>query len=330
MKSIAFFNNKGGVGKTTLLCNLAAYLAIEKKKRVLVVDADPQCNATQLIFSDQEISQIYEKNGFTIYDVVRPLSLGKGFSKTIDARKGAEFKVDVIAGDPRLSLTEDLLSKDWNDAISGQPRGIRTSLLFVELLSRCRDYDYVLFDMGPSLGSINRSVLIAADYFLAPMSIDIFSLRAIENISIALSKWKKALGSGLELNEDGQEIGIDYSGWNLKFLGYVTQQYTAKTDSKGKRQPVKAFEKIMSKVSSEIDNHFVRVLQPEHSDVNYNLGSIPTLHSLIPLSQTSRKPIFRLKAADGVVGAHFAKVKEYNSIIGGITGRVLGNLEALK
>ena len=46
MRSIAFFNNKGGVGKTTLLCNVAAYLAIEMGKNVLVVDADPQCNAT--------------------------------------------------------------------------------------------------------------------------------------------------------------------------------------------------------------------------------------------------------------------------------------------
>ncbi|MGD7102028.1 ParA family protein, partial [Ralstonia pseudosolanacearum] len=46
MKSICVFNNKGGVGKTTLLANLAAYLALDLEMKILVVDADPQCNAT--------------------------------------------------------------------------------------------------------------------------------------------------------------------------------------------------------------------------------------------------------------------------------------------
>lgn len=60
MKSIAFFNNKGGVGKTTLLCNLAAYFATEYDKKVLVIDADPQCNATQSMFDDSTINQFYD------------------------------------------------------------------------------------------------------------------------------------------------------------------------------------------------------------------------------------------------------------------------------
>ncbi len=60
MKSIAIFNNKGGVGKTTLLCNLAAFLATERRRKVLVVDADPQCNATQLTFDDEETEELYE------------------------------------------------------------------------------------------------------------------------------------------------------------------------------------------------------------------------------------------------------------------------------
>ena len=84
MKSIAIFNNKGGVGKTTLLCNLAAFLAMEDEKRVLVVDADPQCNATQLTFDDQETEELYEDpKTFTIYNVIHPLSLGKGYTQNV-------------------------------------------------------------------------------------------------------------------------------------------------------------------------------------------------------------------------------------------------------
>ncbi len=54
MESIAMFNNKGGVGKTTLLCNLAAYLCKARQKKVLVIDADPQCNSTTYALDEDE------------------------------------------------------------------------------------------------------------------------------------------------------------------------------------------------------------------------------------------------------------------------------------
>lgn len=297
---------------------------------MLIVDADPQCNATQSLFQDEVIQNLYEdQNSFTIYSVVQPLSVGRGFSQQLEPRKTSSFRVDVVPGDPRLALTEDLLATDWTRGTSGDTRGLRTSFLFTHLLERCKAYDFVLFDMGPSLGSINRAVLIAADYFISPMSIDIFSLRAIENISISFEKWKRQLKSGLELNEDPAALEVESPGWRLQFAGYVTQQYTAKRDLEGRRRPVKAFEKIMNQIPAEVTEHFLESGASSVPGVKYELGTIPTLHSLIPMSQTSRKPIFELKAADGVVGAHFSKVKEYTETISGITDRLLANLELL-
>ena len=330
VRSIAVFNNKGGVGKTTLLCNLAAYLAIGRHKRVLVIDADPQCNATQSLFHDDTVEDLYEdETNFTIYSVVQPLSVGKGYSQQLLPKRSESFGVDVVPGDPRLALTEDLLATDWTRGISGDTRGLRTSFLFTHLLERCGNYDFVLFDMGPSLGSINRAVLIATDFFISPMSIDIFSLRAIENIAISFEKWQRQLKSGLELNEDRSALEIENPGWRLRFAGYVTQQYTAKRDVEGRRRPVKAFETIMKQIPAEVTKHFLAGGSTAVAGMKYELGTIPTLHSLIPMSQTSRKPIFELKASDGVVGAHFSKVKEYTEIIRGISDGLLKNLELL-
>jgi hypothetical protein len=129
MRSIAFFNNKGGVGKTTLLCNVAALLAIEKGKKILVVDADPQCNATQLMLDELKVFTLYDnQKSFTIHSIIHPLSIGKGYSETLEPIAVTDYSVDLIPGDPRLALKEDLLSKDWQDAIAGDIRGLRTSL----------------------------------------------------------------------------------------------------------------------------------------------------------------------------------------------------------
>jgi cellulose biosynthesis protein BcsQ len=227
MQSIAFFNNKGGVGKTTLLCNVAAYLAIEMDKKVLVVDADPQCNATQLMLDELKVFELYDnQKSFTIHSIIHPLSIGKGYSETLEPIAVTDYGVDLIPGDPRLALKEDLLSKDWQDAIAGDIRGLRTSFLFSQLLDRCQDYDFVLFDMGPSLGSINRAVLLACDFFVSPMSIDIFSLRAIENISTALLEWKKRLSHGLSQVEESLKSDVPSgAAFDIMFAGYVAQQY---------------------------------------------------------------------------------------------------------
>ena len=72
MKAISIFNNKGGVGKTTVLCNLAAYFQIYLGKKVLVIDGDPQCNTTTYVLDEEQFMNVYyEPTGFTIAVEVR-------------------------------------------------------------------------------------------------------------------------------------------------------------------------------------------------------------------------------------------------------------------
>jgi cellulose biosynthesis protein BcsQ len=233
MKSIAFFNNKGGVGKTTLVVNLAAYFALRLNKRVLIIDADPQCNATQAMFSDDFIDKRYSTgSGFSIYKIVQPLASGKGYSSSIIPEKTLRFGVEVIVGDPRLALSEDVLARDWSTAISGDTRGLRTTLLFCELL-------------------------VACDFFVSPMSVDIFSLLAIENISTVLENWSKQLTRGIEENEEPEDLPVSDYNWRLRFAGYVTQQYIAKRNADGKVRPVAAFEHIAANIPQLISKHFI-------------------------------------------------------------------------
>lgn len=319
MRSVAFFNNKGGVGKTTLLCNVAAYTALRLKLKVCVIDADPQCNATQYFFSEDKLFDIYENNGFTIHNIVEPLTEGEGFTSKIPIRKCTSFGVDVLPGDPNFALTEDFLAQDWGAAKSGDIRGIKTNLFFSELLSRLHSYDYVFIDVSPSLGAINRSILLASDCFVSPMSIDIFSLRAFANIAKWISGWSDDWERGINNVRDKSKIPKLQYG-KAGFLGYVTQQYLAKRDAYGVRRGVKAYENIRSEIDSVITDCGLDQNIPGQP---YEIGTVPNLFSLIPMSQSANKPVFELKAIDGIVGAHFAKVKDADAIFGEVTKNIL-------
>jgi len=104
----------------------------------------------------------------------------------------------------------------------------------------------------------------------------------------------------------------------------ITQQYIAKS-VRGVRQPVQAYDKIIRRIPTTIKNRLVNDF-PGSQSINYQLGQIPNLHSLIPLSQNAHVPIFTLSGRDGVVGAHFAKVRESEDIFAAVAENFLSNI----
>lgn len=132
MKSIAMFNNKGGVGKTTVLCNLAGYLCQKMNKKVLVIDADPQCNTTTYVLDADSFLQVYYELGqFILNDIVFPLKTRGAYiePEKITILHSNGFGFDVIAGSPKLATSEDFLPGDWKDIKAGEIRGIRSNTL---------------------------------------------------------------------------------------------------------------------------------------------------------------------------------------------------------
>lgn len=162
MTTTAIFTNKGGVGKTTFACNLAHALSVSGK-RVLLIDADPQANATHLTMRDLNLDK------FTgLLDVFGPVARGDGRIKSVNTGHSKEFGIDVIHGHISMSLMEDMMAGDWNRATGGDVRGINTTLTIKDLVSRVKDdYDEIIIDCAPALGSLNRAALIAADRFIS-------------------------------------------------------------------------------------------------------------------------------------------------------------------
>lgn len=322
--SVCFFNNKGGVGKTSLVANLGAQLALNCGAKVLIVDADPQCNLTQYVLTDDEFIDAYSDDSKieSIYSIIHPLSIGRGYSHNLPVKKTQNFGFDVVLGDPRLALKEDLLAQDWRDARSGGTRGLRTTFVFSDLIKKAENYDFVFFDMGPSLGAINRSVLLAANFFIVPMSIDIFSLWAIKNISEALKIWGRDLSNGLKLAEDPKELEAFSHESRLKFLGYVTQQHKERTE-KGSARIVEAYSAINEKIPDEVRNHLSDLMLPRKK-LSAHLGDIKHLASLAPKSQTLHSPMINVSASGSYTSMRKQAREIYTAISDNFLNSILG------
>lgn len=342
MKSVAMFNNKGGVGKTTLTCNLASYIGLTTKLRVIVIDCDPQCNATQLMLGIDKAASLYmpEPADFatTIKNVLQPIEDGDSSIDTkIKVAPGTEnrFGVDLLPGHPALAIIEDRLGNAWNNLRAKDKGGFRQTnwnSLLLESLSN--DYDLVFFDLGPSLGSINRSVLVGCNNFLTPLGSDIFSIIGVQNISKWLQSWGNEYAhswGALEENDRQDLINrfkvLPRPAVLSGFIGYTVQQYITKSYGKVRRA-TKAYEQIIGSVDAKIEESLKGYYSPEisnHPELA-KLGDIPHLYSLVPLAQKKAVPIHGLRSDDGLVGSQYASVSEYKSMIDPISKRLLKNL----
>lgn len=279
-------------------------------------DCDPQSNATQLLLREETWESIYENRNDserrTLLRALRHIRAGdSGVETDLELHRSFRFGVNVLAGHPSLSAVEDRLSASWAEFGSGFLGGARRSLWVRELVRSLAD-DVVIFDLGPSLGALNRSVLIGSDFFFTPVAPDLFSLYALENIGDWLEGWIKLYMdyvARLDATIDQRaEFEIESflpvsQGW----AGYSVQQYVAKT-SKGKIRSVQAYDHY----KQEIPERAGKLKRFEAPSLVYReVGVVPNMFSMIPMAQTAHAPIADLTTEDGVRGAQVTQQKRY-------------------
>lgn len=327
IKTLSFFNNKGGVGKTTLSTNVAHNFA-EKGYRVLYVDCDPQCNATQLMLSDEQTEEIYAASldqedalkaslEKTVYGLFIPLREGEPeINHNVNTVRSERFGIDVLPGHPSLSEIEDVMSEAWQTALGRQTAAFRRVHWAGQLVTAMEDqdrYDVIFFDVGPSLGPFNRTVLLGCDAFVTPTATDLFSYHAFGNLARWFNTWTIQYSEMSEANlatwqsfsssveEKTRVLRLHgHNGHQLSYLGYTTLEYIKKK-SGGQEQLVGAFERFRGRFGNEA--HRIAKSLGQSTDSEYLLGHVPHMHSMPATAQDVHSPIAGLQSRDGVRGS---------------------------
>jgi chromosome partitioning protein len=304
---VAFFNNKGGVGKTSLVYHLA-WMYRDLGLRVVAIDLDPQANLTAAFLDEDRLEEIWEADNEanTVFRCIQPLIRGVG-DIAIPVLEPIEDGLNLLCGDLDLYGFEDDLSSEWSGCLDRKERSFRVISAFWRLIQKSIDIhqaDIVCVDLGPNLGAINRAALIAADYVIVPLAPDLFSLQGLKNLGPTLNRWRTEWQERIAKNPVSTlvlPIG------KMQPVGYVVLQHAVRLD-----RPVKAYEKWIARIPKTYSDKVIQTtaeIPTKLSDDSNCLALLKHYQSLMPMAQEARKAMFQLKPADGAIGAHSNAVK---------------------
>ncbi|RKZ39791.1 MAG: hypothetical protein DRQ49_10380 [Gammaproteobacteria bacterium] len=305
VKRIAMFNHKGGVSKTTTTFHLAWKLA-EKGKRVVMVDADPQCNLTGIIIDQDKLESLYKNKQNNIKDNLTPAF--KAQPRLIKPVECIEVK-----GVDGLFLLPGHIGLAEYEVTLGIAQQLSSSIFtlqnipgsFSYLLEKTADKynaDYIIIDMNPGLGSINQNLLMTSNYFIIPIAPDYFSIMALKSLISILPqwyKWSQKAGAMKTLTEDAEYPFPD--DLYPKLLGIVIQRYTMY-----KGNPARNFQKWIDDIYDVVEKQFIPKLQEIEmtfssqtyksidNEKPYCLSEISDFSTLAAVSQREKTPVFAL------------------------------------
>lgn len=315
-KRIVLFNHKGGVSKTTTTYNLGWKLA--ENNRVLLVDADPQCNLTSLLlcddfdsyYVDEQTRQNNLRDGVEVAFKGKPAPI-----KAIDCFSPArQPNLFLIAGHPNLSEFEAALTfaQTSNNTLATLQNLPGAFNEFIKQVENKYNIDYTLLDLNPSLSSINQNLLLVSDYLIIPTNPDPFSLMAIDTLRTVLPRWAAWLRQNAPLFADSS---YPLSGTPPILLGTIVQRFNIRNG--------KAAKPYRDNIA-EIKDKIVSVLLPSlresgmaKTDEEYGSGlienglclaAISAFQGLLPKANAAGVPVYAL--SDDEIGETGAVLEE--------------------
>jgi chromosome partitioning protein len=327
MRRVAFFNNKGGVGKTTLVYHVA-HMLVELGQRVVLLDLDPQSNLTAMCLPEDRLEQLWPdspEHPQTILGSIRPIVRGLGDLQEPHV-ENLRDGLAIVPGDLGLSSFEDKLSDAWPRALARDEAAFRTLSAFhraAGLAAERHVADVVLFDVGPNLGAINRAALLAVDFVVTPLAPDLFSMQGLRNLGPTLRDWRAGWQDRLLRSPDP---GLALPAGHMVPLGYVLMQAVMRLS-----RPVKAYAKWVSRLLGEYHTSVLRDgASPVSTDQDpWCLGIMRHYQSLMPLAQDAQKPMFQLRPADGAIGAQMDAVLRCYGDFEGLSRSILARADTL-
>ena len=298
--------------------------------RVLACDLDPQANLTSMFLSEGKLEGLYEdsdssSSANTVFRCVRPL-MQVGDLRSPELQR-ITSDLSLVPGDLELAGFEDTLSAEWPNALGSSDlyRPFRILTAFSTIMQRGAqkmDASVILADVGPNLGAINRSALIATDYVVVPLGADLFSLQGLRNLGPTLRKWRSDWRSRRE-NWSNPEFEVPKG--DMQPIGYVVQQHSVRLS-----RPVKAYDKWVNRMPTEYARSLLeeqRGPYPKQPILDErSLATVKHYRSLVPMAQEVRKPIFKLSSADGAIGGHASSVWDAYADFRKLAHKILGNM----
>lgn len=297
MTTIAFVNQRAGTGKTFLTYHLA-WMYADLGLRVLACDLDPQAELSIRTLPDERLTALWQPQAqaATVLAALRPLLEGRGELGPLHIEPVAGVSgFGLVAGDLGLARYEGELSAAWVACTEGQVAACQISAALQQLVqaaSRQYQADVVLLDVGSNLDALTRAALLAADYVVVPLAPDVYALQGLADLGMILRQWREQR----QRQRDGKQSLVS----RMEAAGYVVLQPTMRLD-----RPDYSFDYWQSYLPELYHRHILGHDEPPAFSTEPDPEQLAQLRhytTLLDLSQEAKRPIFRLRLADGAGG----------------------------
>lgn len=342
-KKISFFNHKGGVSKTTNVFHIGWMLA-ELGHKVMLVDADPQCNLTGVVLSEGSFE------GFEQHYIDYPeQNLRAGLRPVFDGALAPLQPVEplqingqnnlyLLPGE--LTLSEYEITLTLAHELSGSVHALKNVpgaiSHLLEITAEQVGAEYVLIDLNPSLSSINQNILLSSDGFIIPNSPDYFSQMAIHSLARVLPLWSMWLDKAIQ-HPALQGATYALSAEKPKYLGSIVQNFRLRSGN-----PTQGYQNQIDSLFEAIDNNLMPNLQKNGMAYDENtytnilgevhhgncLALIPDFNTLVARSHMGSTPVFALsddqiQAAGSVLKQNQRKRGEFYNLYKDAANRIV-------